>query len=287
MAKYTSKPNLDNRKTTNKNEVLDEILKDDSPIPEDSENQEPVEEPVEEPTDDEDAEDQDETTTDDEDVEEDSETEVDETKKPVDYEKRYKDSSREAMALHFKNQKMSEKITEATNLSEPTEEELREHAFKNKGDWDLMDDFSKSLLKESLMNSRKLSLISEANQETKEVGIWERKLTDYINSPEVVAKYPDIGDEETTFKKFCMSESRRGMDMDDLLSLFLFHKENEETKPQKKRKSMLLTGGGGDKAPKPKKATADKAKATRLSDEKEYRRKIKAGEYDLDLLEGE
>lgn len=270
MAKHESKPNLDNRKITNKNEALEEILNDDSPIPDDNPVEEPAEKPVEEPT---------------EPVEAPVEEDVPE---PIDYEKRYKDSSREALTLHFKNKQMAEKIEEAANIAEPTEAELKEYAVKNRGDWDLLDDFSKSLLKESYMNSKKLSLIEEVALAGKEATAWEGKITEFVNSPETVKDFPDAGDYEVDFKRYCMKDSRRGMSLEDLHASFLFNRESKaNVKPVPKKKPMLLQGSGGGKPPKPKKPTADTAKATRLRSGKEYRRKIKEGSFDLDLLDGD
>ena len=275
MAKHESKPNLDNRKITNKNEVLEEILNDDSPIPDDDPANDPVDD-AEEPVD--------------EDVEEEpvEEPVEEDTPEPIDYEKRYKDSSREALTLHFKNKQMTEKIEEAANIPDPTEAELREYAFKNRGDWDLLDDFSKSLLKEAYMNSKKLSLIEEATTADKEATAWDKKITEFVNSPETVKDFPDAGDYEVEFKKYCMKDTRRGMDLEDLHASFLFNRDSKaDIRPIPKKKPMLLQGSGGGKPSKPKKPTADTAKATRLRSGKEYRRKIKEGAFDLDLLDGE
>jgi len=204
----------------------------------------------------------------------------------VDYEKKFKASTREALTLKFKNTQLTEKIDEAATLPEPKEEDMVAYAAKKGADWNSLDGFAKNVLKDSYLNSKRFELIHEASQSGKELDIWEKKIDDYIGSTEVAAKYPVLSEYEVDFKSFCMKQSRRGMDLEDLVASFFYYREKEVPKT-KKKKSMLLEGSGGAAPTKPQGMTADKARAVRLRDQKEYQRLVREGKIDMDLLEAD
>lgn len=268
--------NIDNRKKDDELESsIDEALNDDTPsddtldtVPADNEQDAPNEDVEETP--------QEEPEEDDEDTD-------------VDYEEKFKSSSKEAMSLFFKNKHLNDKIDEAANLAEPTEDDLKQYAVLKGADWEMLDTFSKNILKDSYVNDRRFSLIHEASKAGREFEAWEKKVVDFIDSPETLAKYPVMSDYGGRFKRFCMKEGRMGMSLDDLLASFLFHQEQDgRTKVSKKKKTMFLSGGSGGEEPiKPAKMTADQVRAIRATDPKRYRQMIKEGKIGMDVLEAE
>ena len=81
----------------------------------------------------------------------------------IDYKEKFSESSREASALYFKNQKLTETIDEASKMPEPTIEELKEYANTQGADYDELDTFSQNILKKTLTNERKMEKIQSVN----------------------------------------------------------------------------------------------------------------------------
>ena len=145
-------------------------------------------------------------------------------------------------------------------------------------------------LRKSLINDKRFEMIHEPTTANKELDVWAGKVDDFSGSPETLAKYPSMSDHEVAFKKYCMKEARRGMDMDDLVASFLFNVQKDDPAPKKKgkKKSMLLKGGGSkDSVPKPKQLTAEEVRVIRETDPRRYERLVKDGKTGLDLLDRE
>ena len=83
-----------------------------------------------------------------------------EKKELTDYEREYKKASQEAMTQYFKNKKISETFEEAENIPEPTEVELKTYAMGMGQDYDLLDDFSKGILKRQMLSEKRFDKIS-------------------------------------------------------------------------------------------------------------------------------
>lgn len=207
----------------------------------------------------------------------------------VDYEEKFKSSSKEAMVLFFKNKHLNDKIEEAATLPDPTQEDLKQYALMKGAEWDNLDTFSQNILRDSYINDRRFSLIHEASKAGREFEAWEKKVVDFTESPETVAKYPVISDYSGKFRRFCMKEGRMGMNLEDLLASFLFHQEKDgRTKVAKNKKTMFLSGGAGGNEPiKPPRLTAEQVQSIRVTDPKRYKQLIKEGKIDLGLLESE
>jgi hypothetical protein len=193
-----------------------------------------------------------------------------------------KGSSQEALVLHFKNQKLVDTIDEAESMPEPTEDEVKDYATKTGADWDLLDDLTKVVLRDTLWNKKRFGKISEANKEAKNITDWVGKVDHFTESPEVVNKYPELLDNAEDFRAFAIKPSRRGGDLDDLATSFLYGLSQS---PEKKKKgSILMAGGSGAAAPvKPEGITEDQAAMIRKKDMKEYRRLIKEGKIKIQL----
>ena len=270
----------DNRRLNKKEDdkLIKEIVNDDSPIPEDVDPVDPADpadpkEPEKEPVV--------------EEVKKEPVVEKEPKKEAPDFEKKYSDSSREATALHFKNKKLQDTITEASNIPEPSLAELKKYAKERGAVYEELDEFSQNILKDTLLSNKRFGMINEVTKASKKIDDWAKSVDEFSNSPETLAKYPSLSDSEIEFRKYCMKEQRRGMDMDDLVASFLFKKQTDDPAPKpKKKKSMLLSGGGGgDGVPKPKKLTAEEAKVIREKNPRRYKKLIKEGKLNLDLLE--
>ena len=131
-------------------------------------------------------------------------------------------------------------------------------------------------------------MIHDTTTANKDIDDWAKKVDEFSNSPEALAKYPTIADSETEFRKYCMKEQRRGMDMDDLTASFLFKRQGDSPAPKPKKKAILLSGGGGgDGVPKLKELTAEDSRVIRQKDPRRYERLVKEGKIGLDLLDRE
>lgn len=205
-----------------------------------------------------------------------------EVKEEIDYKERYTQAGREALTQYLKNKKIADTIEEAQNMTEPTEDELRDYARKNGAVFDELDEFTRSILKDTFLNKRRFEKISEIQKSAKEIDAWVDKVDKFIESPEIVTAYPSLEGNEDEFRKFSLKAERRGMDLSDLVASFLYGLGS--IAPKKSKGSMLLSGGGGV-APiaKPEKLNDEEAMAIRIKDPKEYKRLIKAGKIGIEI----
>ena len=194
----------------------------------------------------------------------------------VDFEEKYKESSREAMALHFKKEKLESLLSGELDVIEPTEEELRKYAKDNDADYDELEPFSKNILKRTLITERKEAKRVTAYEEIKKIDTWAVKVDEFVGSEENITKYPSLEGQEEDFKKFAMRETQRGVDFDLLVGSFLY---KNDFAPVKKNKGALFLSGGKGSAipPKPLGITASEASSIRVNDPKRYRQLIKSG----------
>lgn len=196
------------------------------------------------------------------------------TKPDIDYKEKFRESTREAQVLAAKNRKIVETIDEAAQAPEPTEDELR----KEFPEWDTLTEIEQRLFKDNLMNRRKFDLVHSAVQETRKVDEWAGKVDEFLTEKSASEQNPLEGREDE-FRSFAMKPTRRGVDLGDLVSAFLYTAE-----PAKKnRGSLLETATGGPKETKPKELTPDEIKRIRINDPKLYTRLIKEGKIKIDL----
>jgi len=198
----------------------------------------------------------------------------------VDYKDRYTESSREAMVLFSKNKKITETIDAAAKIEDVSDAEVEAYARAHGTDPEYMDEITKSMLKDTLVNKKRFDKIQEVVAESKKIDEWAGKVDEYIESEDTTQKYPVLEDSVDEFKSFAMKPSRRGMDFDDLTASFLFSK-----KPKAKKKGSLLLNGNSVKAPaKPKGLTAEDLAVLRRKDPREYKRVILSGQLkDMDI----
>jgi hypothetical protein len=200
----------------------------------------------------------------------------------VDYKEKYTESTREAQALFFKNQKLTETIGEADSMSEPTAEELKAYARVQGAEYDDLDTFSQNILKRTFINEKKFDLIKNVANESKKIDEWSKKVDNFIEESIDNSSYPSLNSLGTDFKKFSMKESRRGLDLNDLVSSFLYN--NDKAKKNDSPSSVLLSGGNSQAAPiKPAGLNENDIAIIRQKNPREYKRMIKSGEIDLEI----
>lgn len=246
MANHTKPTNEELEEQIQKSiEGLEEEEKQDQEIEdkaEELENDDEIEEEVDDQEDEEEVDEEDENDEEDEsgdDGRENLKQEIE--KKPAkkeDYEKRYKDSSREATILYNKNKKMADAIEKAGDVKPPTEEELKAEY----SDWDTMTDFEQKMAKSDMTNTRKLEAISEATKEFKEMDAWNGKVDEFMADPETIVDFPELEGKEEEFKLFVSKPTRIGADFDILVDSFLY---NASKSVKKKTGKMFPTGKGG------------------------------------------
>src|SRR3990167_2027276 len=205
-----------------------------------------------------------------------------EEKSEVSYKEKFSESSREAMSLHFKNEKLNALLSGELDVYDPTEDEIRSYAKENDADYDELDTFAKNMLKRTLISERKEAKRIQAYEEIRKIDSWAKKVEEFVSSEENVSKYPSPEGQEEDFKRYCMKETQRGVDFDLLVGSFLY---KNDTVPEKKNKgSMFLSRGNGRAAPpKPVGITAGEAGIIRKNDPKEYRRLIKSGKIKIEV----
>lgn len=200
----------------------------------------------------------------------------------IDYKDKFVESTREASALYFKNQKLNQVIEEAANIAEPTLDEMRDYAKLKKADYDDLDEFSQNVLMTNYINEKRFEKILNVAQESKQIDAWATKVDSFIEDAVDNSKYPSLNSLGADFKKFAMKESRRGVDLDDLVASFLF--SAERSIKQAPKKSVLLSGGNSTAAPIKSAGINDKQAAfIRENDPKEYRRLIKSGQINIEI----
>jgi hypothetical protein len=208
---------------------------------------------------------------------------VEEPQPSPDYKEKYRQSSKESLTQYFKNEKLKETIEEADTLPEPTEEELVVFTRSTGSNYDELDDFTKAMVKKALLSDKRWEKVSSIVKESKDLDAWADKVEEFTNSVETVAKYPIIEENADDFRKFCMKAQRRGMDIEDLATSFLYGLSSTPTKKPSKG-SVLLTGGStGRGEEKPAGLTDEDVKKIRLNDPKELRRLIKAGKVNIEI----
>lgn len=202
--------------------------------------------------------------------------------KPVDYKEKFSESSREAMSLHFKNEKLNSLLSGDLEVSDPTEEELRAYAKTNDADYDELDTFSKNILRRTLITEKKETKRTQAYDEIKKIDTWAKKVEEFVVSEENIAKYPSLEGQQEDFKRYCMKDTQRGVDFNLLVASFLYENDNI---PERKNKGSLFLSRGNGRATPPVLTgiSADEAASIRVNNPKEYRKLIKAGKIRIEV----
>ena len=208
------------------------------------------------------------------------EKEVD--KKTIDYEKRYKDSSREIHIVKEDQQKFEDDIANAQNLPEPTEEQLK-NAFPN---YDDLDETVQLLAKDNLhrkMISNKIQEITEARKITQDkINARVKEVDVFSIHPDTLKKFPQLEGKQEEFISYASKPTRLTLDLEDLAKLFVIDLPKVEPKNGK----MFETGSPGP-SDKPKsnngKLTLEQAETLKRHDYKKYVQALKDNKIDLSI----
>lgn len=187
-----------------------------------------------------------------------------------DLKKRYTESTREAQKLFSDKVKINEAIEQGKNLPEPTEEEMK----VKYGEWDIMSDIEKRLAKDTYISTRRLELIDQASQESRDIQKWHEKVDSFIDNPENIIKHPALDGREDDFKIFAADKLSRGVAFEILVPAFIQAQAGKQPVAHK-GKSFETGASGGQDRPKPKDgkislATAEALKSSNYSKYKEY-----------------
>lgn len=257
-----------------KQDVVDDVIEDKK-----NERPEPTEEDLFDET-----EEQKET-----DVEADTDTEeadVDDTKeeeqkKRINYKEKFKNSSRESLNNFFKYKKITDTIDEASNLPEPTEEDLVAYTRVQGAEYGELDEFTKNIVKKTYINEQKMDRVAQVAKESKEIDKWVEHVESFLEADETLNQYPSLENKADDFRSYCLKAGRRGMDLNDLVASYLY---NLGRSNKKKSQSLFLSQGNGrNREIKPVGMTGVDLATVRTADPKEYRRLVKAGKARLKI----
>lgn len=193
--------------------------------------------------------------------------------------KKLRASSREGQILYQRNKQITEAIEKASELPDPTEDEL----VSEFPDWEVMNDFEKKMARQSLTTTRRLNAITEVSKSFKELEAWEKSVDEFLTDPANIANNPALEGMEDDFKLFATKPTRRGVDMNILISSFLYEKDKEVGAP---RKQMFESGSGGPSTPPEPKSdmvSIDEARMLRQNNYSEYKRLLREGKIKSDL----
>lgn len=193
----------------------------------------------------------------------------------TDWEKKFKESSREAQVIGFKNKELNKAIEAAAELVPPTEEEMAA-IYPS---WEELDEFQRSIARDNQLSKRKFDLIQGATAKFKEVDSWNEKVDEFITDPKTLIAHPDLEGKEDDFKVFAAKPTRRGLELDDLV---LAYRGDRILNPPKSNKGTQMFEQGSSRAPAPAKPidtrlSPEEGEVIRKSDYKRFVALLKAG----------
>lgn len=187
-------------------------------------------------------------------------------------------SARENQKILAKNRVLNQALDESNNTPEPTEEELT----KEFPEWEVMDEVSKKLAKETVVNRKFREKMVEAREKSKKIEKWDEDVVAFAEDPRTLIEYSDLEGKIEEFKVYATQESNNNVPFKVLVGAFLHEKS---MKPKNKGK-MFEDGTGGPAQPvKPKsdKISMAEAESIRDTDYGKYRELLKAGKIDLSV----
>lgn len=186
----------------------------------------------------------------------------------VDYEQKFKESSREAQVLLAREKETKKKLEMLTSTNAPTEDELKSE-FPN---WEFLSDFEKESAKRTLHLQKRQNAKDLAELEREEARKWQE---DFNN---VLATNPKLQGLEAKFKEYAYMPTHIGVPLQTLVAAFLYNEAPAPVAPPTPPRPGLEPGTSGPKndGPAPK-LTADEIAAIRRTDPKKYNEMVKKG----------
>jgi hypothetical protein len=186
---------------------------------------------------------------------------------PIDYEKKFAESTRENQILAAKLAEADAERARRELTTEPTDSELLA-AFP---EWDIMTDTEKRLARGTFTAQRIASTLQSEREQEKAERQWTTDLE------LTIAQNPSLQGKELAFKEFAKKPTHRGAPLGTLVSAFLFESSSTpSTTPAPTPAPGLLPGNGGPRgSDKPKLLSGDELKQLRQTDEKAYKEYIR------------
>lgn len=192
----------------------------------------------------------------------------------VNLKKRYKESGKEANILLERNKAVNDAIQKATNLPEPTEEELT----KEEPDWEIMSDQEKKVAKEMFINKRFRAYIAEATKQFVDIDAWRDEIETFVASEKNLKDYPELVGKEGLFKEYASRIQYKGTPFEVLVPAFL--NGYNQSKPQPHKGEMFPSGSGGPNHKpelKSDKLTLAQGQALMKTDFQKYKKLLRDG----------
>lgn len=186
-------------------------------------------------------------------------------------------SARESQRLYAKDRLMTQAITEAEDIPEPTEEELQ----AENPEWDIMTETEKRFAKETIVSKKWREKISEAKARGEKVQKWNDSVEDFVEDPKTFIDNPDLEGKQAAFREFAQDPENNSVPFSLLVPAFLY--KQGTGKPDNKG-AMFETGSGGpNDKPTPKSDKISLAEAGKLmrTDYAKYKEYLLANKIDL------
>jgi hypothetical protein len=197
---------------------------------------------------------------------------VEPTVPPIDYEKKFSESTRENQLL--RDRLAAEEKARQELTKEPTDSDYRA-AFP---EWDSLDDFQKGVAKRSYNAERLAAASAQKAEQLTQERAWSTSIELAVSSD------PALQGKEQAFRQFASQPKYRGTDMDLLVSAFLQKNPSAPTTPATPKPGLETGTGGPKEAPKPKTITPEELGALRTSDTRAYEQYIKTHDIsDIDV----
>lgn len=197
-----------------------------------------------------------------------------EAEKAPDYQKKFIESTREALVINAKNKQLNKAIEEAGQINDVTDDEVKAEF----PEWEEMTATEQKLAKDNLLNKKRFQAISKVSQESKDIDAWNQKVDVFIEDPQTLINNPDLEGKVEKFKIFASKPTRRGIEFSDLVLAFMG--DVAKNKPAPKKGQMFETGSGGpDIKTKPPtdKISFEQGQVLKDRDYREYVRLLQAG----------
>lgn len=211
------------------------------------------------------------------DIDEPKEEKEEEVQDEPDYKKKFSESSRNAQKIVAKNKKINEAIDSIADMEQPTDEEMKQEF----PDWEIMEDYTKELARESVMSKKFRENLARAREEGKKIEKWNEQVDEFVADPETLTKNTELEGRLDEFKVYASAEANASIPFEVLVPAFL----HNSTPPKKNKGSMFPKGSAGpsDSGKQDNRLTLEEGRKLRLTDHRKWKRYLRAGRIKIDL----
>lgn len=197
------------------------------------------------------------------------------------YKRKFSASSNENQKISTAKRVINNAISDASNLPEPTEEELVAKYGESK--WDVMTDVEKESAKEIIINQRFRAKVAEGQEQATKIEKWNESVEKFINDPKILNDNPDLEGKEQEFIDFATDTKNNNVAFETLVPAFLY--KQSQSKPKNKGSQLPQGSGGANNrdASKTGKLTIEQGRALRESNYTEWKVQLQAGNIQEDF----